>query len=668
MVIPGTVGKDLLESYLASIVESSEDAVMGLDPNGVVLSWNPAAEHLLGHPASEILNRAVRPLIPAPFYDEESTILERILRGERVESYETLRQHRNGKMLEVSITASPIRDSNAVIIGVSHSIRGVVDRTRLEWAFQEKQKVQSDLEASEIRYRRLFEAAKDGILLLDAETGTIFDANPFLEELLGLSRKDLVGKPLWELGPLKDLIANQAAFQVLKDKGYIRYEHLPLETAKGKEVHVEFVSNVYVSAGERVIQCNIRDITLRYRAEQALRKAEEQLRHSQKMEAFGRLAAGVAHDFNNLLTVINGYAEIMAGTLDKNSPLQGDIEEIAKAGQRASLLTRQLLAFSRKQVLKVQVLNLNQVATDMQKMLKRLIGEDIVVVSTLAPDLGLIRIDPGQVEQVILNLSLNARDAMPLGGRLSIETGNIDLDEAFVARHPSLHPGPHIVLTVQDTGCGMSREIQDRLFEPFFTTKATGKGTGLGLATVLGIVLQSEGAIQVESEPGKGATFKIYLPRVAGTADGSKATDLRNNSPKGTETVLLVEDEPLLRKLARQILEMYGYSVLEASCGAEALKISDAHSGPIALLLSDMVMPGMSGRELSVALTGRRPGLKSLLVSGYSNDSVALHGDLNSGAAFLQKPYSPSDLALRVRSLLDGKPVAAEIETSSEKK
>ena len=644
-----------LHAHRAAIVESSDDAIIGMDSAGVITSWNPGAERLLGHTAAEIVGKHVRTLIPPPWCDEESTIIERTARGEHIDVYETLRQRKDATVIEVSLAVSPIKDPSGKTVGVSHVIRAIGDRSSLEWAFQEKQKALEDLQASEVRYRRLFEAARDGVLLLDAETGHIADANPFLEELLGVSRSELLGKSLWEIGPFKDIIASRAAFQELKEKGYIRYEHLPLQTRQGKEVHVEFVSNVYLAGGESVIQCNIRDITERYRSEQALRKAEEHLRQSQKIEAFGQLAAGVAHDFNNMPTVINGYTELLVMRLDKESPLHADLAEIAKAGQRAALLTRQLLAFSRKQVLDPRVLNLNQVATDMERMLKRVIGEDIELVNVLASDLWPIRVDPGQMEQVILNLAFNARDAMPQGGLLKIETSNVELDETFVGIHPSVRSGPHVLLSVTDTGCGMDQTVQSHLFEPFFTTKGPGKGTGLGLATVYGIVKQSGGSIWVYSEPGQGASFKIYLPRVEEALDASTTAKPGLDTPRGNETILLAEDETPVRKLARHVLEKQGYTVLEASSGSEAIQVSERYPGQIDLLLSDMVMPGMSGTELSGQLYRFRPQIRTLFMSGYPNEALARHGPLRPNATLLQKPFTPSALAFKVRVAIDGK-------------
>jgi two-component system cell cycle sensor histidine kinase/response regulator CckA len=377
----------------------------------------------------------------------------------------------------------------------------------------ERKDVEDAFQASEMRYRRLFESAKDGILILDAETGQVVDANPFLMSLLGYSHADFLGKKLWDLGPFKDVAISRDVFKELQEKDYVRYEDLPLETRDGRLINVEFVSNVYLVGQTRVIQCNIRDITERKRREVEHKKLEQQLQASQKMEAIGILAGGVAHDFNNLLSVILGYTEFAIQALWEGDPLKDDLLEVKKAGDRAAVLTRQLLAFGRKQVLQSVPLNLNQVAEGVEKMLRRILGEDIDYVQVLAPDLGIVRADPGQIEQVLMNLVVNARDAMPEGGKLTIETCNIELDEEYAAHHVSVKPGPYIRIAVTDTGCGMDEQTKTQLFEPFFTTKEKGKGTGLGLSTVYGIVKQSGGNIWVYSELGQGTTFKIYLPR-----------------------------------------------------------------------------------------------------------------------------------------------------------
>ena len=391
---------------------------------------------------------------------------------------------------------------------------------------------------------------------------------------------------------------------------------------------------------------------------EALRNTERQLVQSQKLEAVGRLAGGISHDFNNLLTVILGYSEIMARQLNEGDPLRRNLEEIIRASERAAALTRQLLAFSRKQVMQPKVFDVNTVVTDLEKMLRRMIGEDIELRVSLQEDLGNIKADPVQLEQVIMNLAVNARDAMPKGGKLSIETTNVHLDESYARDHVSVEPGHYVMLAISDTGCGMNAEIRQRIFEPFFTTKAPGKGTGLGLSMVYGIVKQSGGNIWVYSEEGRGTTFKIYFPRVTETAEEYKRVPATIEAPRGSETILLVEDSDWVRKLARQILERAGYRVLEASSADAAIRISEAgHNGTkIDLLLTDVVMPGMSGNDMSKQLLAKRPDLPVLYMSGYTDDAIVQHGVLEPGINFIQKPFSPDALALKVREVLDARP------------
>ena len=385
----------------------------------------------------------------------------------------------------------------------------------------------------------------------------------------------------------------------------------------------------------------------------AQRQLEDQFRQAQKMEAVGRLAGGVAHDFNNLLTVISSYSELLLHDLSAEDPRREDLEEIRKAASGAAGLTRQLLAFSRKQVLEPTVVDLNTVVAGADKMLKRLIGEDIDLVSVLAKDLGAVRADAGQVEQVILNLAVNARDAMPEGGKLTIETSNIKLDTTYVDQHRVVAPGAYVLLSVSDTGTGMDEHTKAHVFEPFFTTKEQGKGTGLGLATVYGIVKQSGGFIWVYSELGQGTTFKIYFPLVEEAATVPAAHEAPG-SLQGTETVLLAEDSAAVRTVANQVLTRHGYKVLEAVDGRSALEVGTRHEGPVHLLVTDVVMPEMSGRQLAERLKERRPALKVLFVSGYTDDAITRHGILEPGIAFLQKPFTPESLARKVREVLDG--------------
>jgi len=638
-----------------------------------------------------------------------------------------------------------------------------------------------DLRTSEIRYRRLFESARDGILILDAVTRKITDVNPFMIELLAYTRDEFLGKELWEIGLLKDEEESVAAFRHLQNEGYIRYDNLPLETKDGKSREVEFVSNVYEENDCQVIQCNIRDNTERKIAEKAMQEAmrkaetnfrtlvesspgivylnepnppyatvyispsvktfgyspeewyanssmwssivhkedhervlreinsaweqgletefeyrivardgtihwwqdkgrlisdeqgnrsgwlgiilditktkelEQQLRQSHKLESIGLLAGGIAHDFNNMLTAINGYSELTLRRLKKDDPLRRNIEEIKKAGQRSAVLTHQLLAFSRQQVLQPVVLDLNEVITDTIKMLRRLIGEDIQLSTTLNRKVGRVKVDPGQLSQIIMNLAVNARDAMRLGGKLTIETANIFLEPAYTQQRIDFLPGAYVLLAVSDTGTGMSDETKGHIFEPFFTTKDVGKGTGLGLATVYGIVKQSGGNIEVFSEEGVGTTIKIYLPRVAEQVGVTKIRDTSSGMPEGTETILLVEDEELVRNLSSQILKECGYTVIEARNGLEALELCETGDCKFDLLLTDVVMPRMGGRELAEILAARLPNLLILFTSGYTDSAIVRQGVIETSTNFIQKPFTFDALACKVRELLDAR-------------
>lgn len=386
------------------------------------------------------------------------------------------------------------------------------------------------------------------------------------------------------------------------------------------------------------------------------RHLEQQLRQAQKMEAVGRLAGGIAHDFNNLLTVINGYGQLISDCLPPKHSLRANAEEILRAGERAATLTRQLLAFSRKQIMAPAVLNLNHIVAELEKMLRRLIGEDIELVTSLDADLGNVRADPGQIEQVIMNLVVNARDAMAHGGKLTIETANVLLDESYVREHAGANIGPHVMIGVSDTGIGMDQETQTHLFEPFFTTKEQGRGTGLGLSTVYGIIKQSGGSIWVYSEIGQGAAFKIYLPRVDVPADSSKPTRRRDKLPKGTETILLIEDAEGVRKLMQQILTQNGYAILAAEDGDQAFQLLGQHAGPIHLLLTDIVLPRMGGPEIALRMRALRPGIRVLFTSGYTDQGVVENGVLESGIAFLQKPFAADGLCRKVREVLEAPP------------
>lgn len=385
------------------------------------------------------------------------------------------------------------------------------------------------------------------------------------------------------------------------------------------------------------------------------REAEnlEQLRQAQKMEAVGRLAGGIAHDFNNLLTVITGYSDLMLRKMEPGSEFRGKVEEVKKAGDRAAGLTRQLLAFSRKQILQPKIIDLNEIVVDTFKMLQRLIGEDVELLMIPQSKIGKVKADPGQVEQILMNLAVNARDAMSIGGKLTIKTSNVHLDHGYTMQHVAVQPGDYVLLSVSDTGCGMDAETRERIFEPFFTTKELGKGTGLGLSTVYGIVKQSGGHIWVYSEIGHGTTFKIYLPREDAAENPFALSEEPERSITGTETVLLVEDEGAVRQMTKQVLVELGYQVIEAENGPEAIRLNAVHNSEIDLLLTDVVMPRMSGRELADQLTAERPDLRVLYTSGYTEDAIIHHGVLDDGMAFLEKPFTPELVALKVREVLD---------------
>jgi len=395
----------------------------------------------------------------------------------------------------------------------------------------------------------------------------------------------------------------------------------------------------------------------RKQGERALRESEAQLRQSQKMEGIGRLAGGIAHDFNNLLTVINSYSDMLLGEVGVDHPfVRNGLEQIKEAGHRAASLTRQLLAFTRQQVLEPKILDLNESVSNMAKLLRRLIGEDIALVLCPHPALGRVKADPGQVEQIIMNLAVNARDAMPGGGQLTIETMNVELDRVDAHQYQSIEPGSYVMLEVRDTGCGMDADTQTRMFEPFFTTKGPGKGTGLGLATVYGIVTQSGGSIGVSSDLGKGTTFKIYLPRIEGAAERLEPISAPHAALRGSETILLVEDEEMVRALAQAILERIGYTVLAAMDVKDALRFAQEGPNAIHLLLTDTIMPGMNGPELAQQVLAIRPATKVLYMSGYTDKVISYTAPLELGTAFLQKPFTPQTLGDKVRELLAAPP------------
>jgi two-component system, cell cycle sensor histidine kinase and response regulator CckA len=749
------------EAYLATIVDGSNDAIIGKGLDGIITSWNKGATEILGYTADEMVGTSVMRIIPEDRQQEERQILEQIAKGEGRNHFETQRLTRDGRLIDVSLTSSPIIDAAGVVVGASKVLRDVSEYKRAEAARR----------TSESRYRTLFDYAPDGIIIADAK-GIYLDVNARLSEMLGYTRDELIGmdasrivtrSELAEIDPalhaivatgdyhrewqfvrkdgsvfLADVIATQmpdghllamvrdvtdrdaaaAAVRAAEERmrfaleaagvgiwdmdvesGVLKWSDV-FEAHHGlrpgvaggslddllERIHPPDRESV-VSAMRSVDQAG-RDFELEYRAiwsdgsirwlngagriilgthgepvrgvgvsldVTARHVLEAQLQQSQKMEAVGQLAGGVAHDFNNLLTAVLGFSRLVRESLEPGDPRILDIEEVIQAGVRATALTKQLLAFSRKEVIQPVAVDLNSLIETTHTMLRRLIGEDIDIALALGVDVAPIYADPGQLDQILMNLAVNARDAMPSGGRLTIETANVDLDASFGSKHGPVEAGPYVMLAVSDSGIGMTEEVRERLFEPFFTTKARGKGTGLGLSTVFGIVKQNGGYVYVYSEPAQGATFKIFFPRLAAstrTATPPVDGDVR----PGTETVLLVEDEEAVRLLVRLILQNTGYRVLVAGNPREAEGVFAANRNDVAALITDVIMPGGSGPALFESLLRTKPDLRVLYMSGYTDDAMFRRGCLGQGVTFLQKPFAADALLRTLREVLDSPP------------
>ena len=506
-------------------------------------------------------------------------------------------------------------------------------------------------------YEMILNAAGEGIIGLDLD-GHINFVNPAALRLLGYEMHELLGQDLAALAERPVTGSNGRVHAALAANTTCRTHDLFFWRKDGTCFPIESTATPLRQEGRQVGSVFVfKDITER-------RHLEEQFRQAQKMEAVGRLAGGVAHDFNNLLTVVSGYSELLAHNPSLDAKAQEAVTEVHKAAERAIAVTRQLLAFGRKQILAPRPLDLTELVRDMEPILRRLLGEDIEMVTELAPHLPPVTADAGQLQQIVMNLVVNSRDAMPDGGTLTITTSDVPVDAATAAQQPSLQPGRYALLTVADTGCGMDADTRHHIFEPFFTTKEAGRGTGLGLATVYGIVVQSGGHIDVQSEPGRGTTFRVLWPQAGDGADATPATEPPPDAVRGgTETLLLVEDEESVRGLAARVLQSYGYRVLEARDGAEALQVAQGTSEYLHLLVTDVVMPGISGLELARRLGAQRPRLRVLYMSGYTDDAIVRRGVLAADAQFLPKPFTPEVLVRRVREVLDrpaAKPKAAE--------
>jgi len=625
------------EERFRALIEHGADAVALVAPDGTLLFASHSIERLLGFAPAELVGHPGFERVHPDDVARLHTALRDIVASPGTPTSLELRwRHKDGSWRHIDAVAVD-RLAEPAVGAIVVNFRDVSERRKAEAALRE----------SEERYRTLVEGVRDIIFALSPE-GTIASLNPAFETITGLRREEWVGQPFERLVHPEDLpLALELLGRVVR--GEVRpASQFRVRTAKGDYRVGEFSATPQLHEGRLVGILGIgRDVTERVQLEQ-------QLRQAQKMEAVGRLAGGIAHDFNNILTAITGYADLLLEDLGATDPRRQDADEIHKAADRAAGLTRQLLAFSRQQVLQPTVLEVNKLVSDLEKMLRRLLGEDVELGTRLAPTTGRVKADPGQLEQVIMNLAVNARDAMPNGGKLTLETGNVDLDEAYAADHYPARAGPFVLLAVSDTGIGMSEETQAHMFEPFFTTKEKGKGTGLGLATVYGIIKQSGGFIWVYSEVGHGTTFKLYLPRVEELAErASQPAQAPARAARGTETVLVVEDEAPVRSVARQVLERHGYTVLEAPSAEAALDIATRYSGTIHLLLTDVVMPGLNGRELASRLATMRPDARVIFMSGYTDDAVTRHGVLEPGSAYVQKPFTPDAIARKVRELLD---------------
>jgi two-component system cell cycle sensor histidine kinase/response regulator CckA len=626
------------------LVESVKDyGIFILDPAGNVSSWNPGAEKIKGYRADEIVGEHI-----SCFYTPEDVAAGKPERGLRIAledgrfEEEGLRLRKGGSPFWAIATITNIHDSLGQHVGFANVTRDITERKQAE----------DLLRASEERFRLLVEGVQDYAIVMLHPTGHVATWNRAAERLTGYTAPEIIGQHFARFSIAADVESGLPERILQQAVANGRYEEEGWRVRKdGTTFWTNVVITALMDAGGtlRGFASVSRDLTQHRRAQEL----ENQLRQAQKLEVVGQLAGGVAHDFNNLLTIISGYSELLLEMLPSHDRKREAVTAISEAGEQAAGLTRQLLSFSRRAVLEPKVLDLNEVVTETQSMLRRMMGEDIVLTAVLDPKTSRIMADPSQVGQILMNLAVNARDAMPQGGNFTIETSDTQLDDAYAVLHAECKPGRYVKLAVSDNGCGMTPEVKAHIFEPFFTTKGPKKGTGLGLATVYGIVKQSGGTIELYTEPGHGTTFKIYLPAVEAPSQPSHHDPVPPQVTGGTETVLVVEDEDAVRAIAVLALQTQGYTVFHAESGKKALRIVESQQGRIDLLLTDVVMPGMSGRELAEVLRSQYPALRVLFQSGYTDDSVIRHGILQAEVAFLQKPYTPLTLARKVREVLD---------------
>jgi PAS domain S-box-containing protein len=622
------------------VFDSLTDAVTIHDEHFNIIRANASAQRLLGiRPGdSSAATKCFRQYhgTDAPPANCQSCECIQTLRPETAEVFEP---HLN---MHLEIRAVPRIAKDGRCIGVIHVVRDVTERRRVEAA----------LLGSEERFRRAFMTGLDACCIVRLEDGIFVECNEEYERLFGYSRDEVVGRTSLELRLYAESANRSRAFADLKAIGHVRDVEFHGRRKNGDSVICSLSENVVPIDGVPHVLTVIRNVTEQRRIEDERSRLQAELQQAQKMESVGRLAGGVAHDFNNMLSVILGYAEAAAENAEPGSTLHADLLEIQNAAERSANLTRQLLAFARKQTVAPRVLDVNETVGGMFKMLRRLIGENIDL--TWRPGVGVppVHMDPGQIDQVLANLCVNARDAIAGGGRVVIETDEASIDEAYCDNRPGMKAGDYVRLMVSDTGSGMSAETVTHIFEPFFTTKAPGEGTGLGLATVYGIVKQNNGFVDVYSELGHGTTFTIYLPRYCGETEARVESDRCELVSRDHGTVLVVEDEPSILKLHARTLEALGYHVLTAQTPGEAIRAAESHAGEIDLLITDVVMPEMNGRDLSRWLTAMHPRMKCLFASGYTADIIVHHGVLDEGVHFIQKPCTKKALAAKIRGVL----------------
>jgi two-component system, cell cycle sensor histidine kinase and response regulator CckA len=619
-------------AFAESVIQAANVMFVHLDAAGLVQKINAAAEEITGYKSAELEGASWFLLVPRDRYPYVWEEFERLMReGVTAGSFENPILTKQGDERQIMWRNTTLREGDR-IVGIIAFGMDVTDRRRAE--------------GQQARLSRVVEQATESIMITDAQ-GTVTYVNPAFESISGYSQAEVIGQnPRILKSGHQDAAFYRRMWETLA-RGEVWKGRLVNRRKDGTLFQEDATIGPVRDGSGRLVNFVAvkRDVTTEMRL-------ERQLIQAQKMEAVGRLAGGVAHDFNNLLGVIVGYGEITRRKLGDDDSLAGKVDHILKAAERAAGLTRQLLAFSRQQILQPKIVDLNMIVADVEKMLRRLIGEDIELTTSLDPALGSVKADPGQIDQVLMNLAVNARDAMPDGGPLTIETRNAELGPEDAARRPPILAGRYVMLAVTDSGIGMDAETQSHLFEPFFTTKEMGKGTGLGLATVYGIVKQSEGYIWCDSEVGIGTTFKIYLPRVDEEAEPvHKPIAVR--LARGTETVLLIEDDESLRNVVCEILEGAGYTVLVADEGAKALRIAAEYTGAIHLIVTDVIMPGLNGRKAAERIKAARSEVEILFISGYTSDAIAKHGVLEAGAKFLNKPFTTEDLLRRVRDVLD---------------